>query len=64
MSSKDRIQQILDVKKRASGMYTLEDLRSEWLKNRRHNACTPDFYVIRAVTVLEVFTSRSYAGAG
>jgi uncharacterized protein YecT (DUF1311 family) len=66
MSNRDRTQEILDVKQRDArwiwfGSYGLETLRREWLKNRQNEACEPDFYVIRTVTLLEVFTRRNLA---
>jgi uncharacterized protein YecT (DUF1311 family) len=66
MNSRDRTQEILDVKQRDArwirvGSYALENLQREWLKNRKSEACVPDFYVIRAVTLLEVFTRGNLA---
>lgn len=67
MSSRDRTREILDVKERGdrssswSGPYRLQYLQHQWLKNRSDKACVPDFYVIRAVTLLEVFTRRNLA---
>lgn len=66
MSNRDRTQEILDVKQRDArwirfGSYSLERLQREWLKNRQSEACAPDFYVIRAVTLLEVFTRGNLA---
>src|SRR5262249_39900430 len=66
MSRRDRTQQILDVKQRDArwvwfGPYAIEVLQSEWRNNRKEPACVPDFYVIRIVTLLEVFTRRNLA---
>jgi uncharacterized protein YecT (DUF1311 family) len=66
MSSWDRTQEILDVKQRDArwiwfGPHGLEDLQQDWLKNRGKEACKPDFYLIRIVTLLEVFTRRNLA---
>jgi uncharacterized protein YecT (DUF1311 family) len=66
MSTRDRTQEILDVKQRDArwnrfGPYALENLQREWAKNRKREACAPDFYVIRAVTLLEVFTRGNLA---
>jgi uncharacterized protein YecT (DUF1311 family) len=66
MTNRDRTQQILDVKQRDArwtrfGPHGLQLLRQQWLKNRQSEACTPDFYVVRAVTLLEVFTRRNLA---
>lgn len=67
MSSRNRTQEILGIKQRDAqwisfGAHGLENLQREWLKNRKSEACEPDFYVIRAVTLLEVFTRRNLAG--
>lgn len=66
MSIRDRTQEILDVKLRGErwarfGPHALESLQREWQKNSDKPACAPDFYVIRAVTLLEVFTRRNLA---
>jgi uncharacterized protein YecT (DUF1311 family) len=66
MNSRDRTQQILDTKERGDrwtrfGAHALEALRREWQKNCEKPACTLDFYVIRTVTLLEVFTRRNLA---
>jgi len=36
-------------------------LLQDWHKNRDSEACKPDFYLIRAVTLVEVFTRRNIA---
>lgn len=66
MSGRDRTQEILDVKQRDArwtwfGPYAIESLQRDWQKNRDKPGATPDFYVIRAVTLLEVFTRRNLA---
>lgn len=66
MSGRDRTQEILDVKLRDArwlwlGPYALESLQRDWQKNRDTPGCAPDFFVIRAVTLLEVFTRRNLA---
>jgi uncharacterized protein YecT (DUF1311 family) len=66
MTRRNRTQDILDVKRRDAhwnwfGPYGLENLQRQWLKNRQSKACTPDFYVIRTVTLLGVFTRRNLA---
>lgn len=66
MSNRDRTQEILEVKRRNArwsqfGSHGLEVLRQQWSKNRQSEACTPDFYVIRTVTLLEVLTRRNLA---
>ena len=67
MSNRDRTQEILDVKRRDAlwnwfGPHGLQLLQREWLKNRQEKACVPDFYIVRTVTLLEVFTRRNLAG--
>jgi len=66
MSGRDRTQEILDVKERDARWtwfcsFVLESLQREWQKNRDKPGCAPDFYVIPAVTLLEVFTRRNLA---
>lgn len=66
MSSLSRKQAITDIKERDDrlnwfGHYMLENLQREWVKHRKDEACAPDFYVIRTVTLLEVFTRRNLA---
>jgi len=66
MSGRDRTQDILDVKQRDArwtwfGPYAIESLQRDWQKNRDKPGATPDFYVIRTVTLLEVFTRRNLA---
>jgi uncharacterized protein YecT (DUF1311 family) len=61
MSTRDRTGEILDVKERNPlrhrfGSYSLKSLKSQWTKSGKSEGATPDFYVIRAVTLLEVFT--------
>jgi uncharacterized protein YecT (DUF1311 family) len=62
MTGRDRTDEILEVKKRnplAHGYlsYDLERLGQQWLKTKD----VPDFYIVRAVTLLEVFTRRQIA---
>lgn len=66
MNNRNLTQEILDVKQRGDrwvrfSAYALERLRGEWQKNRDKPASVPDFYVIRTVTLLEVFTRRNLA---
>ncbi len=66
MSSRNRTQEILDVKQRDArwtwfGPHGLESLQQDWLKNRGNEACKPDFYLIRTVTLPEVFARRNLA---
>lgn len=61
MSTRDRTGEILEVKERNPlghrlGSYSLQNLKLQWAKTGKTNESTPDFYVIRAVTLLEVFT--------
>ena len=67
MAGRDRTREILDVKKRspyAHGFvsYELQDLIRQWSGAEGKEACVSDFYLIRAVTYLEVFTRRQVAG--
>jgi uncharacterized protein YecT (DUF1311 family) len=64
MSSRDRTREILDIKQREARwkMYStqsFQQLRDHWLKHRQDAGCLPDFYIIRLVTLLEVFTRRN-----
>jgi len=66
MSKPDRAEQILAAKERGSRgrrflSYELGGLQREWANTRDKDGCVPDFYVIRAVTLLEVFTRRNVA---
>lgn len=61
MSRRDRVAEILQVKGRGQNRagivsYTLFALGKEWQKLSGDPNSKPDFYVIRAVTILEVFT--------
>ncbi|MGH9515401.1 MAG: hypothetical protein ACRD3P_06950 [Terriglobales bacterium] len=65
MSRQDRAEQILEIKNRnlrghGFQSYALEKLKYEWL-NVQDKTSTPDFYVIRAVTLIEVFVRRNLA---
>jgi len=66
MSQRDRADEILGVKERNPlghrfGSYGLNSLQSQWTKTCKNKECTPDFFVIRAVTLLEVFTRGNVA---
>jgi uncharacterized protein YecT (DUF1311 family) len=66
MSTRDRTGEILDVKARDPfrhrfGSYSLESLKSQWMTTYKSEGSVPDFYVIRAVTLLEVFTRGNIA---
>ena len=66
MSTRDRTEEILEVKERNPlrnrfGSYSLESLKSQWAKTGKSEGSTPDFYIIRAVTLLEVFTRGNIA---
>ncbi len=66
MTTRDRTSEIADLKGRNPygnrfGSYGFDRLRSDWQRTRSDKACTPDFYVIRAVTLLEVFTRTNIA---
>lgn len=60
---RDLTAEILEVKKRSSeghGFISFEVKRliRDWLETNQESGCVPDFYIIRAVTLLEVFTRR------
>jgi uncharacterized protein YecT (DUF1311 family) len=64
VNTRDRAEQILEVKQRnlrghALLSYDLETLRWHWSQSKGAAERTPDFYLIRAVTILEVFTRRN-----
>jgi len=66
MNKRDYTQQILDIKQRDSrsksfSVHELINLQQKWLKNYKNDVCEPDFFVIRAVTLLEVFTRKNLA---
>lgn len=66
MSTRDRTGEILDVKERNPirhrfGSHGLERLKLQWTKTGKNEGATPDFYIIRAVTLLEVFTRANIA---
>jgi uncharacterized protein YecT (DUF1311 family) len=66
VSTRDRAERILEVKQRnmrGHGFlsYTLKTLQWHWSKSKGHAERTPDFYVIRAVTIIEVFARRNIA---
>lgn len=63
MSRQDRAEQILEIKQRnlrAHGLqsYALQLLQHEWSK-AQEKPSTPDFYVIRSVTIIEVLVRRN-----
>jgi hypothetical protein len=66
MTAHNRTQEILDAKQRDArwmrfGPHGLQVLQQQWKKNGQSESCTADFYVIRAVTLLEVFTGSNLA---
>jgi uncharacterized protein YecT (DUF1311 family) len=66
MNTRDRAGEILEVKERNPrrhrfGSYNLQNLKKQWTNARTEKACTPDFYIIRAVTLLEVFIRGNVA---
>ncbi len=66
MSTRDRAEQIIEIKRRnprGHGFlsYNLKSLQWKWSKSKGHAERTPDFYIIRAVTILEVFARRNIA---
>lgn len=67
MAPRHRAREILDVKRRSpyahgSVSYDIVDLIRQWSEAKGKEGCVPDFYIIRAVTYLEVFTRRQVAG--
>ncbi|MGA2571944.1 MAG: lysozyme inhibitor LprI family protein [Terracidiphilus sp.] len=66
MSTRDRASQITQIKERSAGQhgllsYTLEGLNHQWVSKGQKDGAVPDFYIIKAVTILEVFTRRQIA---
>ena len=66
MGKRDRTGEILEIKGRGAKHYAListnlEQLRANWQRASGTPDCKPDFYVIRAVTILEVFTRNRLA---
>jgi hypothetical protein len=66
MGARDRTAEILEVKQRESRShgfvsFELETLIRRWSKTNQSAESTPDFYLIRSVTYLEVFTRRQVA---
>jgi uncharacterized protein YecT (DUF1311 family) len=66
MSTRDRTGEILEAKERNPrrhqfGSYKIQSLKSQWTGTGKSEGSTPDFYVIRAVTLLEVFTRANIA---
>jgi uncharacterized protein YecT (DUF1311 family) len=63
MSLRDRTNEILEIKQRDSAgsemiPYNLSALSMEWQNTAKDQESRPDFYLIRAVTMLEVVTRR------
>ena len=63
MKKRDRITEINEIKERGHGYAAyiatkLDDLRRDWERVVTTDKKVPDFYAIRAVTILEVFTRR------
>jgi uncharacterized protein YecT (DUF1311 family) len=66
VTTRDRTQEILNIKERDAGWlgygsFPLTNLLREWENHRKSEACTPDFFVIRIVTLLEVFARQNVA---
>jgi uncharacterized protein YecT (DUF1311 family) len=66
MSTRDRTGEIVEVKERNPlrhrfGSYSLDSLKAQWTRKGKSEGSTPDFYVVRAVTLLEVFTRGNIA---
>ncbi len=66
MNPRDHAEEILEVKHRnmrGHGLlsYELKTLQWKWSKSKGHAERTPDFYVIRGVTIIEVFARRNIA---
>jgi uncharacterized protein YecT (DUF1311 family) len=67
MSTRDRTAEILEIKRRnlmdhGFYSYNLIALNKEWQKTAKDRGSAPDFYLIRAVTILEVSTRQQIAG--
>jgi uncharacterized protein YecT (DUF1311 family) len=63
MSKRDRTGEVIEIKERDSvghGLvsYTLRNLIEQWESTAKGEKCLTDYYVIRSVTILEVFTRR------
>lgn len=66
MKGLDRTEQILEIKqrnRRGHGFlsYDLKSLQWKWSKSKGDAERTPDFYIIRTVTIIEVFARRHIA---
>jgi hypothetical protein len=66
MTARDRTSEILEIKQRVNNKMSfassnLSSLHRQWTENRVSRACTPDFYIVRAVTIIEVFARRNIA---
>jgi uncharacterized protein YecT (DUF1311 family) len=58
-SMRNHADEIIEIKKRNMGnrgilLYYLSNLSAKWRETSQDNSSTPDFYLIRAVTILEV----------
>ena len=61
MAGRDKAAEIIEIKRRGPkavpGLhYELETLQKQWLRIQRTDDATADFFPIRAVTLLEVFS--------
>jgi hypothetical protein len=66
MGTQDRVGEIAEIKQRENRGHeylssTLKSLQRQWSRDNARADSNPDFYVIRAVTVLEVFARRNVA---
>jgi hypothetical protein len=66
MGSRDRANEIAEIKQREDSghgylSFALKGLQEQWLKTKTSAGFNPDFYVIRAVTLLEVSTRHNIA---
>ena len=60
MSKRDHVQEVLDVKGRGGhvndGVFEMKRVQAAWLaRNHAHASIVDDFFLMRAVTALEVF---------
>jgi uncharacterized protein YecT (DUF1311 family) len=66
MSTRDRTSQIIEIKERNPTLhgflsYSLAGLSKQWADVAQRDGSQPDFYLIRAVTILEVSTRQQIA---
>ena len=66
MPGRDQTAEILEIKQRNAKFYgfrsgEMKSLLSRWLATAQNNDSTPDFYLIRAVTILEVSARQELA---